>query len=64
MCRNYYIHPCVLDAYVGGTLLDTLQNGTKSDPKTDLSADEAAVAWLLRQQLGIDSASQMIPPTK
>jgi DNA topoisomerase I len=55
VCRKYYIHPCVLDAYVAGTMLDTLQNGTRQDLKTGLSGDEAAVAWLLRQHLDTGS---------
>jgi DNA topoisomerase-1 len=57
VCRKYYIHPCVLDAYVAGTMLDTLQNGTKQEAKTGLSAEEAPVVWLLRQQLGVAIAS-------
>jgi DNA topoisomerase-1 len=57
VCRKYYIHPCVLDAYVAGTMLDTLQNGTKQEAKTGLSADEAAVVWLLRQELDVAKAS-------
>ncbi len=51
VCRKYYVHPCVFEAYVAGTMLDTLQNGTKREPQTGLSAEEAAVVWLLRQQL-------------
>lgn len=51
VCRKYYVHPCVFEAYVAGTMLDTLQNGTKRGPKTGLSAEEAAVVGLLRQQL-------------
>ena len=57
VCRKYYVHPCVLEAYVAGTMLDTLQNGTKHEAKTGLSAEEAAVAYLLRQHLDISIAS-------
>jgi DNA topoisomerase-1 len=57
VCRKYYIHPCVLDAYVAGTLLDTLQNGTKQETKTGLSAEEASVVWLLRQHVDAAIAS-------
>ena len=57
VCRKYYVHPCVLDAYVAGTLLDTLQNGTKQESKTGLSVEEASVVWLLRQQLAVPIAS-------
>jgi DNA topoisomerase I len=57
VCRKYYVHPCVLDAYVAGTMLDTLRNGTRQETKTGLSAEEAAVVWLLRQQLAVPIAS-------
>jgi DNA topoisomerase I len=56
VCRKYYIHPCVLDAYAAGTMLDTLQNAPKQEPITGLSADEAAVVWLLRQELDAAAA--------
>jgi DNA topoisomerase-1 len=57
VCRKYYIHPCVIDAYVAGTMLDTLQNGTKQEATTGLSDEEVAVVWLLRQQLDVAIAS-------
>ena len=57
VCRKYYIHPGVLDAYTAGTMLKILQNGTKQAVKTDLEPDEAAVVWLLSQQLGANSAA-------
>ena len=57
VCRKYYVHPCVFDAYTAGTLLEILQNGTKQGGKTELDPEEAAVVWLLRQQLGVGLAS-------
>ena len=48
----------MLEAYVAGTMLDTLQNGTQREVVKDgLSAEEAAVLWLLRQQLDLAIAS-------
>jgi len=57
VCRKYYVHPAVLDAYTAGTMLETLQNGTSPTGKAQLDTDEAAVAGLLRHQLGIAIAS-------
>ena len=57
VCRKYYIHPAVFDAYTAGTMLETLQNGTSPTAKAQLDTDEAAVARLLRHQLRIGIAS-------
>jgi DNA topoisomerase-1 len=55
VCRKYYVHPAVLDAYTAGSMLKTLQNGTHPPSGSELESDEAAVAGLLRKQLGIAS---------
>jgi len=55
VCRKYYVHPCVLDAYTEGTMLDILQNGTKQQAESQLDSQEAAVVRLLRQQLDLAS---------
>jgi DNA topoisomerase-1 len=57
VCRKYYIHPCVLDGYVAGTMLATLQNGTKPGATPGLNAEETAVIGLLREQLAVAIAS-------
>ncbi len=57
VCRKYYIHPCVFDSYAAGTMLATLQNGTKQQVKAGLTSEEAAVVWLLRQHLEVAIAS-------
>jgi DNA topoisomerase-1 len=60
ICRKYYVHPAVLDAYLAGTMLETLQNGTngtKEAAKAELSPEEAAVVRLLRHQVGTDVSS-------
>jgi DNA topoisomerase I len=57
VCRKYYVHPAVLDAYAAGSMLEALQNGTRPAARTELDGDEAAVARLLRHQLALDTAS-------
>ena len=57
VCRKYYVHPAVFDAYTAGTMLETLQNGTNPAHKAELDTEEAAVARLLRHQLGNGTAS-------
>jgi DNA topoisomerase I len=57
VCRKYYVHPAVFDAYLAGTMLQTLQNGTKEAAKADLNSEEAAVVRLLRHQLQADVSS-------
>jgi DNA topoisomerase-1 len=53
VCRKYYIHPCVLETYEGGTLLKMLGDqkgagaGAGSTP-TGLKGDEPAVVRLLQ----------------
>jgi DNA topoisomerase IB len=57
VCRKYYVHPCVFEVYAAGTMREILQSGTSSSAKTQLDAEEAAVVWLLQQQLKVDKAS-------
>ena len=57
VCRKYYVHPAVLDAYAAGSMREALQNGTRPAARTELDGDEAAVARLLRHQLALASAS-------
>jgi DNA topoisomerase I len=57
VCRKYYVHPSVFEAYTAGTMLEILQNGTMQNPKSDLDPQEAAVVWLLKQQLAVSLAS-------
>jgi DNA topoisomerase-1 len=52
ICRKYYVHPAVFETYLAGTMLESLQNGTKeaaskAAAKRDLSAEETAVVRLL-----------------
>jgi DNA topoisomerase I len=57
VCRKYYVHPAVFETYLAGTMLDTLQNGTKAAANGGLTAEEAAVVRLLRHNLNADVAA-------
>lgn len=51
VCRKYYIHPAVLDAYLAGRLPEALANGGNRGPggRFALDGEEAAVVRLLRR---------------
>jgi DNA topoisomerase-1 len=56
ICRKYYVHPAVFETYLAGTMLETLQNGTKEaankdSASKDLSPEEIALVRLLRHHL-------------
>jgi DNA topoisomerase-1 len=54
VCRKCYVHPAVLDSYLAGsmpTILKKLNTKTSKSPTHDLSAEEAALMYLLQQQL-------------
>lgn len=55
ICRKYYIHPAILETYEEGTMLELLQNGTKGKGEAGLGSDEAALVWLLRHRLNVES---------
>ena len=50
VCRKCYVHPAIVDAYLGGALLEALGacDGPKAATPHDLDADEAAVLAFLR----------------
>jgi DNA topoisomerase-1 len=48
VCRKYYVHPAVFEAYLAGTLLEALQNGTKEAAKSALSSGERAMVRFLQ----------------
>jgi DNA topoisomerase-1 len=51
-CRKYYVHPAVIEAYLEGTLTETLQTKHyKTDPPYGLQPEEFAVIYLLEQHL-------------
>jgi DNA topoisomerase-1 len=54
VCRKSYVHPAVLDSYLDGTLLDTLQQRVEQEwdaSVRDLKPEEAAVFGLLMRRL-------------
>jgi DNA topoisomerase I len=53
VCRKCYIHPAVLDAYLEGSMLDTIAQRARriSRAVNRLTADEAAVLTLLQRRL-------------
>jgi DNA topoisomerase-1 len=54
ICRKCYVHPVVLDAYLDGSLVDTLAQRAEDlrDSADDLDNDEAMVLDFLQQRLG------------
>jgi DNA topoisomerase-1 len=53
ICRKCYIHPAIMDGYLEGTLLDTLQQRIKRAMRKEekLKPEEAAVLGILRTRL-------------
>ena len=54
ICRKCYVHPAVLDAYLDGTLAETLQQKAEkkiAESLRELHPEEAAVMMLLHQRL-------------
>jgi DNA topoisomerase I len=47
VCRNYYIHPAILGAYLDGTLTQSLTGQSSRPARTGLNSEEAAVLRLL-----------------
>jgi DNA topoisomerase-1 len=62
ICRKYYVHPAIFETYLAGTMMETLQNGTKEAAKNaaakkGLSPEEVAVVRLLRHHLPAEASS-------
>jgi DNA topoisomerase I len=54
ICRKCYVHPAVIDAYLDGATVKTLEQRAEQELKTNLSdlpPEEAAVLALLQQRL-------------
>jgi DNA topoisomerase-1 len=61
VCRKCYIHPAVLDAYLDGSLLQTLSRRIEkeiSEKLGDLRPEEAAVLAFLQERLKREAAQQ------
>jgi len=50
VCRKYYIHPAIIDAYLDGTLTQWFAGITPRPTRTGLSAEEKAVLRLLKRR--------------
>jgi DNA topoisomerase-1 len=65
ICRKYYVHPAILEAYAEGHLLETMREhlSRSGEPPGGWSRVEAAVLELLRQrQGGARDASELALP--
>ncbi len=51
VCRNYYLHPGLLDAYREGTLCEALSRYMQKEPAPQLGPDEHAVLCFLKERL-------------
>ncbi|HEY4328200.1 MAG TPA: DNA topoisomerase IB, partial [Phycisphaerae bacterium] len=60
VCRKCYIHPAVLDAYMDGSLLDTLQQQATRELKNiaALAPEEAAILAFLQERLRREATRQ------
>jgi DNA topoisomerase-1 len=58
VCRKCYIHPHIIDSYLGGTLIQQLQHKAEQmlKPLHRLHPEEAAVLVLLTRSLGNDAS--------
>jgi DNA topoisomerase I len=57
VCRKCYVHPAVLDAYLDGSMLDTIKQRAEQEMTEalhQLQPEEAAVLGLLQQRLARD----------
>jgi DNA topoisomerase-1 len=65
VCRKCYVHPAVLDAYLDGSMLETLKQRAEqemTEALKQLRPEEAAVMGLLQQRLAREAEDQ--PPDK
>lgn len=54
ICRKCYVHPEIIDAYLAGSLVETLKERAESELASSLRGlrtEEAAVLALLQQRL-------------
>jgi DNA topoisomerase I len=60
VCRKSYIHPAVIEAYLDGSLLDTLAQRAKSEMKNlaSMTPEEAAVLAFLQEWLKREAAKR------
>lgn len=59
ICRKCYVHPAILETYLGGDIIEGLKNRTEAalaEQLDDLRGDEIAVLTFLRQKLEMKGA--------
>jgi DNA topoisomerase I len=62
VCRKCYVHPAVIDAYLDGSMLETLKRRAEHEMREgvgSLRPEEAAVLALLQQRLGREAESAL-----
>jgi DNA topoisomerase I len=62
VCRKCYIHPAVIDAYMDGSLLKTLEQRAKQEMQNlkNLKPEEAAILAFLQERLRRDAAESRV----
>jgi DNA topoisomerase-1 len=63
VCRACYVHPAVIDAYLDGTLLQTVQHRIDAELKEDLAdlkPEEATVLAFLRARLAAEAGAALV----
>jgi DNA topoisomerase-1 len=50
VCRKYYVHPAIMDAYLDGTLAQSFIDQSPRTARTGLSSEEAGVLRLLKRR--------------
>ncbi|HEY0455900.1 MAG TPA: DNA topoisomerase IB [Verrucomicrobiae bacterium] len=66
VCRKCYVHPAVLDAYLDGSLLDTVQQRAETEMRQRLSRlrpEEGFVLGLLQQRLAAEKSGSLLRKT-
>jgi DNA topoisomerase-1 len=64
VCRKCYVHPAVIDAYLDGSLLETLERRVESELRdclAELSPEEAAVLAFLQLRLRSEARTAGLP---
>jgi DNA topoisomerase-1 len=66
VCRKCYIHPAIFDAYMDGSMLNTVAQRARRvrQSATALTEGEAAVLALLQRRLAKESRKRRSPPSR
>ena len=63
-CRNYYVHPAILEAYAGGTLLPAMQHASKhekAESAAGLRREELCVMAIIQKQQATAKELDFLP---